>query len=240
MGSTRYGYFFQILRHIARLFFKRYRFQDPPAVEGPVVLVSHHQNLVGPFTIMLWIPIFVRIWVLGVFSRTKDCYHHYVNWTFTKRFHLPVWLAKILAWPAAHIIVWGTKSMGAIPVFRGTREIMQTMKDSIATLHAGIPVLIFPDRDYASDSGATGEIYAGFLHLEKMYYRQYHEHINFVPMFSDKEEHYIRFGNPIRFQDGEKFRAGRDRVAKALRSSLNELNLEGETVHDYDAPVPRE
>ncbi|MDO4670212.1 MAG: hypothetical protein Q4A67_01940 [Aerococcus sp.] len=228
MKPKRYGYFFQILRHIARLFFKRYRFQSPPKVDGPVVLVSHHQNLVGPFTIMLWIPIFVRIWVLGVFSRFKDCYHQYVDWTFTKRFHMPVWLAKVLAAPAAQIIVTGTRSMGAIPVFRGTREIMKTMEESLKTLKAGTPVLIFPDRDYASDSGETGEIYAGFLHLEKMYYRKYHEHVNFVPMFSDKHEHYIRFGEPIRFRDDETFRKGRDRVAKALRASLNELNLEGE------------
>ncbi|MDO4680937.1 MAG: hypothetical protein Q4A55_06800 [Aerococcus sp.] len=228
MTPTHYGSFFQILRHLARLFFKRYRFQKPPKVDGPVVLVSHHQNLVGPFTIMLWIPMFVRIWVLGVFSRTKDCYNHYVHWTFTKRFHLPVWLAKILAWPAAHIISLGTKSMGAIPVFRGSRDIVKTMNQSIETLQAGIPVLIFPDQDYASDSGATGEIYAGFLHLEKMYHRKFHEHINFVPIFSDKHERYIRFGEPIRFREDEKFRVGRDRVAQELRDALNELNLEGE------------
>ena len=40
------------------------------------------------------------------------------------------------------------RSMGAIPVHRGTARIGATFKESVAALQAGDSVLVFPDVDY--------------------------------------------------------------------------------------------
>lgn len=223
MPEKNYGTFFKTVRRIIRLLIPRYEFERPQFVEEPIVYVSHHQNMIGPVSILVWLKNYVRTWGLSVFTNQKDAFDHYYNFTFTKRFGWPRLLAKIIAYPLSHIVAWLTRSARIIPVYRGSRKIIETFKISIDALMDGEDILIFPDVDYTNDSSETTNIYEGFLHLEKYYYRKTEKHLAFIPLFADREEHVVRVGKAIRFSGKMNFIQERKKIAADIRNELNHL-----------------
>lgn len=224
MASNNYGIFFKGARKMARFVLPRYRFETAPNHKAPVVYVSHHQNMVGPVSILAWLKYYVRTWVLSEFTEQEASFNHYVNFTFSQRYGWPKWLAKVVAWPVSYLVPWLTKSGNMIPVYRGSRKIVQTMQISHEALLNGEDLIIFPDIDYSSESKETSEIYEGFLHLEKKYYRETGEHLTFIPVFSDQENRMVRVGQEIRFTGDKKFMEERKQIAEMIQNELNRLS----------------
>ncbi len=224
MSIKGYGPFFKSIRKIARLVLPRFHFEVVPPQKKPVIYVAHHQNMMGPISILAWAKNAVHTWVLSEFTDQKACYHHYVNFTFTQRYGWPQWLAKALAWPISYLVTWLTNSGKMIPVYRGSRKIVKTMQISHEVLLKGEDLIIFPDVDYASEAEETAEIYEGFLHLEKKYYRATGNHLTFIPVYSDRENRRIRLGEDICFTGKESFMIERTQVAQQIRDELNRLS----------------
>lgn len=223
MRKQRYGFFFRFIRAIARIILPRFKFDQFLANEEPTVYISHHQNMVGPLSILVWLKYYLRTWVLSVFTSQKECYDHYVNFTFTKRKKWSPAFAKIIAWPASYLIPWLVKSARAIPVYRNSRKIMDTFKISIDALLNDEDILIFPDIDYSDDSTETSEIYEGFLHLDKYYYRETKQHLTFMPVYVDSDKREVRSGKSIQFEGDKGFIEERKEVAKKIKEELNRL-----------------
>lgn len=224
MEKQDYGIFFKGMQKLARVFLPRYRFKAAPNNNEPVVYVSHHQNMVGPVSILAWLKYYVRTWVLSEFTDQEASFKHYSNFTFSKRYGWPKWLAKIVAWPVSYVVPWLTKSGNMIPVYRGSRKIVKTMQISNEALLNGEDLIIFPDIDYSSDSKETSDIYEGFLHLEKKYFKETGKHLTFVPVFSDQENHIVRAGKEIRFTGDQKFIEERKQIAETIQNELNRLS----------------
>lgn len=221
-----FGPVLRFLRGIVRLFIPTYRLDQEsiPDLSQPTIFVSHHENLRGPLKIIIWTTIFMRIWVLAKLTDPKACYQHFVDYTFTQRFHIPKPIAKLLAFPAAWIVAFFLKQARVIPVYRGSRQLKKTFTTSLQALEERVPVTIFPDVDYQSKDQPVGKIYEGFLHLEKLYYRKYHHHIQFVPLYANRKTHKIYCGQAVTFQGPkEDFRQERDQVAQKLQDQLNQL-----------------
>lgn len=223
MGKNKYGFAFRFAQKIVRILTPRYRFERPPIKGKPVVYVSHHQNMVGPVSILAWVKYYVRTWVLSEFTDRKAAYHHYTNVTFHGRYGWPKALAKLVAWPASYIGPWIVNSADAIPVYRKSRKIVETMKISHETLMSGESILIFPDIDYSDDSQMTSDIYQGFLHLEKRYFKETNEHLTFVPIFADSDHKIVRVGKEIKFTGEEKFIQEREKIATEIKDEMNRL-----------------
>ena len=226
-----YGKFYLIIRKIAQLVFPKYKAPQFEPTDKPVVYVSHHQNMFGPVNVLLWYPKFMRVWGLSVFIDQQACYNHYVNYTFTQRFKMPPFIAKPLAWGVSYFVSRLAQSARVIPVYRRSRQIIRTLKESVETLQAGASVLIFPDIDYASDDSEVGRIYEGFLNLEKYYNLKTGEHINFVPLYANQDTKEILYGQAIRFDKDREFIDQRDEKAQELQDELNRLaNIEKELI----------
>jgi hypothetical protein len=223
MRGTSYGGLFRLAQIIGRIILPKFKVQLPERVDGPVVYVSHHQNMFGPITIMVWFPSVLRTWVFNVFFDQKACFKQYTRFTFTKRFGLPKFLAKCLAFPISYFIPAFFRSMRSIPVYRGSREIMKTFQMSAEALKRGESVVIFPDVDYSDASPDTKEMYDGFLHVEKHYYRATGKHVNFVPLYASRRSRIITAEKPIQFRDGEDFHTQRRNVLQQIQDSLNRL-----------------
>lgn len=223
MAKKHYGFFFKCVQFIARLIVPRYRFEHVPPKDEPVVYVAHHQNMIGPVSILAWLKFYVRTWVLGEFTKQEAAYDHYVNFTFTKRYKWPQTIAKILAWPASYIASGITKSGRMIPVYRQSRKIIETMRMSHQALLSGEHIMIFPDVDYSNDSTETSDIYEGFLHLEKKYFKDTGKHLTFIPVFSDQKENIVRVGKEVQFTGQDLFIHERKEVADKIRRELNRL-----------------
>lgn len=222
MKHNSYGRVFRFLRSLVRFVYPKYSVQVPKA-DGPVVYISHHQNLYGPFMIMLWFPQLVHVWMLHVFLDQKACYHQYVDYTFTKRFGWNKTLSRLCALPISYFISLLLNSGKGIPVYRGSRKVLQTFQKSVAALSNGESVVIFPDIDYSDSSPRTKEMYDGFLYLEKYYYKATGQHVCFVPLYVSKKQHLIMAEEQIYFREGENFNTERKRVCEKIHASLNDL-----------------
>lgn len=223
--SADYGLFYKFVRSVLRLSSKPPTIHDYSGhVDGPVVYVSHHQNMYGPVTILKWYPEFVHTWIFSVFTDYQTCYRHYVDFTFTKRFGWDNGIAKVMAVPAAWFASNLTQSAKGIPVYRQSREVLETMNASVEALRKGNSLLIFPDIDYSDNSAEIKEIYDGFLYVEKYYYRETKQHIPFVPIVAVKGTNEIRVGEPIYFTGEANFFTEKKGVARAIQQGLNLLS----------------
>lgn len=223
MKANFYGPFFSIARGMVRKIYPTYTPKVPEHIHEPVVYVSHHQNLFGPFVILLWFPKSLHTWMLHVFLDQDACFKQYVDYTFTKRFGWHKLLAKICAFPLSYFITTLLNSGKGIPVYRGTRKIMRTFDLSAEALSRGESIVIFPDIDYSSSSAGINELYDGFLYLEKYYYKETGKHVCFVPLYASKKKRLIIAEKEIYFQDGKDFNSERKTVLKKIQHNLNEL-----------------
>ena len=223
MEKEFYGTAFKIARFFVRPFFPKYKSFDTEKAIAPAVYISHHQNLYGPMMSMLWFPKAIHIWWLYVFQDKDTCYDHFMKFTFTERFGWSRWRARLVSFPLSRIVAMLFKSCQAIPVYRKSRNINKTFELSVDALIKGEPVLIFPDVNYQSDADQMGEMYKGFLHLERYYHEKTGKHIPFVPLHIDKETQSLSIDEPVYFRDGVSFRDDVDRVYEELRGKINHL-----------------
>ena len=111
--------------------------------------------------------------------------------------------------------------MGAIPVHRGTARIGTTFKESVAALQAGDSILIFPDVDYTDGSEGIGEIYDGFLLLERFWRKASARPLRFVPLRLDADARRIVEGAAVSFDRTAPWKSEMVRVREALRREIN-------------------
>ena len=193
--------------------------------EGPCVYLIHHQNLAGPIRAEVLLPASAHVWALHVFLDRSACFRQYYGYTFTRRFGWP----KVLAAPVCALLSLFIpalmKSIGAVPVYRGAREIAATMEQSERLLEKGESLLICPDTAYSDTDGDLHEMYTGFLHLEKPYFKATGHHLAFVPLYASARQKRLVICPPIRFADGQPYRQERDRVARAIRAAIHETGL---------------
>lgn len=218
MGS---GKLFALSRRVVRPWLGRWTCAVAPPVR-PTVYVAHHGNMRGPITALCYLPFPVRPWVLHTLTRRDTCYRQYRDFTFTHRLGLPRPLAAALAWLTSGYVSAVTQSMGAIPVYRGSVKIGRTFQASVEALQAGEPILLFPDIDYASRDREMGEVYEGFLLLDRFWRKVSAEPLDFVPLRWDRETRRITAGEAVRFDPDADRRQETARVLEALRQGINE------------------
>lgn len=223
-----FGVFYKMIRSILRLFTPKFMITDQRTAEEQeetaIVYVSHHQNLFGPISVLIWFPTFLRTWIYSVFLEMGTCYKQYVDYTLTQRLGWPKWFAKVIAWPLTRFVVTLTKSAQGIPVYRKSRDVILTMNQTVEALENNQRILLFPDVDYEDESSEVKEIYEGFLYIEKYYFRQTGKHVQFVPVYSDKKAREIRIGLPIQFRGNMRFNKERKKIALEIQQELNNLS----------------
>ncbi len=195
----------------------------------PTVYVCSHQNMQGPLTTLSLLPFPVRVWALHVFLDRRACYRQYADYTFSKRYGLPAPLARALAWCAAGFVSATVRSAGAIPVYRGSMKVGATFRESVAALKNGDSLIIFPDVDYAGEAGGIGEMYEGFLLLQRAYARAAGRPLRFVPLAVDPARRLVLEGEPLYFAEGADLRAEMRRVGEGLREQISRLLQDGES-----------
>ena len=132
----------RVLRALFRL--EGWRAQGTPA-PAPAVYVVHHQNMAGPIRAVAHLPLEGHIWALEVFCNAKTCFAQYYGYTFTKRFGMPKPLAFVCAKLVSGAVSGIVRGCGAIPVYRGRREIVETMRLSQQVLEKGENIILCPD-----------------------------------------------------------------------------------------------
>ena len=217
-----YGPLARFLRAGVRPFLHRWDTSGAQKAQPPAVYVVHHRNMSGPVHTLALLPDEPRPWVLHVFLDRHECFAQYYGYTFRKRFGWPA----PAAWAAAGVLSLAVpavvRSFGAIPVYRSLKETRDMMEQSVQALLRGESIMLCPDVAYDSAAPATGEIYKGFLQLEKLYHAGTGAHLRFVPVYCGKTKRIVT-GKPVCFSDGAPFRTQREEVAGRIVDGLNAL-----------------
>ena len=223
MGKAFYGLYFKFMRFIARIICDRYDIVGAADEAAPKVFISHHQNMYGPVMSMMWLKEPVHIWVLSHFCNKKDCYKHFIDYTFSKRFGWgrlrTIFVARLFSGSVSRLMM----SAKAIPVFRESRKVMDTINKSIDLLMNNESLLIFPDIDYSNNDPDMHDIYKGFLYLEKYYYRVTGKHLAFVPLYVSQKTKSLHLGDAIYFKDNIAFADERENVSESIKKSVHNL-----------------
>ena len=219
--NYKYGPFLRFGRIVLRLGLKRLRIKGRENIVKPAIYIVHHQRFRGTLSVLAWFDIPVHVWMLAVLCDKDTCYSHGMDYTFTRRYHFPRWLAVIPSYLQAVVLAAVAKSGEFIPVYRKSERVMETFGISIEYLLKGENILIAPDKDYRSKSKETGEIYSGFLVLEEKYYRQTGEHLAFIPLHIDSKAGDLIVFEPIYFRDGEDFDKEKEIVKNGIVACLN-------------------
>lgn len=191
---------------------------EPP--DGPAVYVCSHSNLRGPLATLCWLPFPVRPWVLHVFTEKGTCRTQYRDYTFSRRFGMPGPAASFAAWAVSGYVSALMRSLGAIPVYRGMAQLQVTFRKTVEALQAGDSVLVFPSVDYTDGSGEVGEVYDGFLLLERFWRRVSDQPLKFIPLRLDIAGRRITAGEAAVFDRAAGWKGEMYRVKAALRAEM--------------------
>lgn len=214
------GKLFYASRPFVRLAVGRWSVQvEPP--RGPTVYVCSHGNMAGPLVTQCALPFPTRPWVLHVFLNRESCRRQYRDFTFTRRFGMPRPAAALLAWAVSGYVSALVRSVGAIPVYRGSARLRETFQRTVEALQAGDCVAVFPDVDYTDRSGAMGEMYDGFLLIDRFWRRFSDAPLAFVPLRLDRTTRHIASGEAVYFDRTAPRRQETVRVREALLRGLN-------------------
>ncbi|MBQ4637782.1 MAG: glycerol acyltransferase [Clostridia bacterium] len=218
-----YGKFFKFCRGGLRLFFgKKYKL-DGKFPEGACIYITHHRDWKGIIYPMCWMPIDVHVWALDAFCDEKAAFDQMYGYTYTQRLGMPKPIAYVAAKLASKGFAAVLTSSGAIPVYRGSMKIRETLQKTVEYMEKGENIAILPDVDYQSSDDEVGELYTGFLNVDRLYYRRNKSHVRFVPIYADEKKKTLYVGEPCGFLEGENFNDSKDRVILEIRNGINAL-----------------
>ncbi len=220
------GLYFRVAKLIGKIFIRRKNLIEKEIFIEPCVFVGHHQNFYGPISAALWFPESTRIWAVSHMFYFKENFKIYYNITFRKKIKLPKILAFFAAGVVSFIVSPMLRSVRAIPVYRGSKEIWFTFEESLNHLSMNKQIIIFPDVKYNSSQESIRNIYTGFLYLEKIYFEKNGNHLKFVPVVFSKSGN-IKNAPPITFSGKKKFNEEKEEIGEKIRESINFMTMEG-------------
>ncbi len=196
--------------------------QDIAKIPQPTVFLIRHSDLKGPLNAFVSLKMPVRIWVLDIFFHFSDCFYQFRDYTFSARRGKHPRRFAVRAACAAAFVAPLIRTIGSIPVYRGKREILETFRETNETLKHGKNVVIAVDTDYSNTADPIKEIYTGFFHLEKAYFRDTGRHLAFTPLRFTPENRQMTFSEPLYFTGEKPFFLEKKELAVTIIEFLNQ------------------
>ena len=177
----------------------------------PCVYLVRHRNADGVIDAFTTLPVVVRPLVLDVFNSYSEAKRHLRDYTFSVSMKKGRAFCAVASPVAAFVLSVLAHSARSIPVYRGENSMkaVRTIRESVHALENGDNLLIFPDIAYTDIEERTeGEIYRGFLAIDKLFFRRNGQHISFVPVYIDKKKAVIHPpANCVSGKEEEAYRA---------------------------------
>lgn len=225
MKENFYGKSFRFFRLVMRVFLQKHILETNRNITSSVVYISHHQNFYGPLMTMIWFHKPLHLWALHVFCDKDACCKQIVEQTFMKRFNMNRFFATLLSKPISYPISKLVNSSKAIPVYRSSRNIVHTFKESVEILKRGEDIIIFPDLDYANASAKTEDMFDGFLHIERYYHKATGKHVCFIPLYASKGKKTLNIGKAICFKGEMDYQIEKEQIYDEIKNELNRLAI---------------
>lgn len=116
------------------------------------------------------------------------------------------------------VVLWIIREVKAIPVYKGSKKIIETLDISVNSLAAGSNIAIFLDN--VENNDYTGQKDSGFVHLAMEYYVKYGKVLYFYPVYIDQKRMEISIGVPITYFPENGHKEEEQRVLAILAEAL--------------------
>ncbi|MBR1792706.1 MAG: GtrA family protein [Bacteroidales bacterium] len=203
--------------------------------DSPVVYVCNHGFIYGPIAAILNLPDTFRPWIDSRMLDRRQCYED-LNNTFDQFFRgqsnsRRERSVKKITQMVTNIL-W---DFNPIPVIKGgSRELMNTMTQSLDALLNGNNLLVFPEHSRTSYKGdiqrehdeaaALRTFYSGFAHIGKMYFDRTGKSLSFIPVFINRKQKTLRIDRPINYEPTGDARCDRQSLSMRLYDSLSAMS----------------
>ncbi len=198
--------------------------------DTPCVFVCNHGEIYGPIVCVLYVPFPFRPWSAYeimdesiIADRTMNGIFQDVKGTKRKI------LSRIMNRIGAPFLAWVMRSVHSIPVYHDNpRKLMQTFRDTIATMQAGDNILLFPENAETSATHryareGVSEFFTGFTMIGQLYHAKTGKAPLFVPLYADKRKRTITFGAPTRYDPDAPPNEEKERLCRYLRSEIMKI-----------------
>lgn len=189
--------------------------------DGPTIIVGNHSQMHGPIACELFFPKKRYTWCAGEMMELKKVpdYAYKDFWSYKPKYLQP--LFKVLSYIIAPIAVFIFNNANTIAVHHDV-HIMSTFKTTIAKLHEGNKVVIFPEHD-AEHNNIIFDFQDKFIDLAKLYYKRYGQELSFVPMYIAPKLKKIVLGKPVYFRSDVPPVEERLRIKEQLMADITEI-----------------
>ncbi len=232
-----YAYLYKTIK----FFFLRRRIVSRRLIEGtPAIFIANHAGSYGPITAMASLPQPLYPWVTHEITDIALC-PAYIEHDFVRaEVHLRPPLSLFLARVVGRICVAMMRDLHAIPVYRNSRKIVETIASSVRLLEQGKRLLIFPEIPNRIFNGIVNEFDTGFINIARLFFERTAKVVSFFPVAVNRGRMALHLGAPIRFNPFNSFRLEKIRIKGELVESISAMyrELEGSEEPAAVAPVP--
>ncbi len=217
-------------RFVVRMVTRTREVQHPENLEDGVIYISRHMDMHGPIRTMAYLPVQAHVWALSVFVDYKECYEQFSSYTFPSRHpKWPAWFTKAVSAFLARPLTRLMRDMEVVPVYRSRRDILKTMNKSMEYLLQGESLIIFPDIAYSSDSAEVGDLYMGYLHLGRTYYKKTGKPLKFIPIYAPYHDAVLDVGEPLTLDPSKSYNDEKERITGEVQQFfLNAAKRDGD------------
>ncbi len=196
----------------------------------PAIFVSNHLGYYAPLKIFVFADVNLLPWVRYEIADKALC-KDYLKADFVEpQLRLKGRFGDAVAGAISPICTGIMKRLGAIPVYAGSRKIIDTVEQSAIRLEMGYNLLIFPEAPAQPLNDFLCKFNAGFVNVAKVYYERFDKIVPFYPVCVNKKKNTIRFSKKITFDPRADFGAEKRRIVNALIVAIIDMYGSGKMV----------
>lgn len=224
-------YLSRFLTTVFKLFYKHTLVNEDhihPCDDNPLVFLCNHGEINGPIVCKMYIPVSVRVWTISMmmYDQKEVTRYVYEN-TYSKQTSLPVFVRKLAARFIGWLSVNVMNQIESIPVYRESPlKLRETVRKSIEAMEAGDNLLIFPENpehDEKYERGGIGKMAPGFVMLAEAYWKKTGKQMRFMPMYVNKFNRTLTFGNEVVYQPENGYRDEQTRILAEVEEQIRAM-----------------
>jgi len=225
MHATFYAFLFKSIKAYV---IKKRQVRIRSLSDAPTIFVANHEQSFGPVSAMASLPQPLFPWVTHEITDKGLC-PQYIESDFVRpEVHLRPPLSVVLSRIIGRICVALMRDLKAIPVYKASKRIAETIEISVRYLEQGRRLLIFPEIPNRIFNEFICEFDTGFVTIAKSLYERTRQIVTFLPVAVHRGAKSLHLGSPVYFDPFNSFRKEKARIKQELIDQISAMYREME------------
>lgn len=224
MEKREVSIFCKLMYKLGRVIFRKRTicYEEMPAKDEFGIYVCNHSGALGPANMTAWFDRPFRPWSISCLFDKRVAANFIFHDFFLGRSKKHKGFYRFMSKIVAKILPPLVYKQNPILVHRNSTKILQTFKESVATLKEGKNLVIFPECP-KKFSQYIHELYDGFIDVARLYHSYTGKSLKFYPVYIPADIRTIQIGKPIEYNIATKASEERKAVAKYLKENIDLL-----------------